>query len=164
MTARALSCRRPRIAVAPASPRTAEAAALLRAGDAAMRALYPPEECYLLSAYQLDRDDTDFFIARVDGRAAGCAAMVGRGPYAEVKRVFVQPDARGLGLGHLLMDAVEHAARGRGQNCIRLETGHLLAAAHALYRARGFTERPVFGGYPDLPDSLFMEKSLTGGA
>lgn len=164
MTARPATLRRPSIAVAPASPRSDEAGALLRAGDAAMRALYPPEECYLLSAEQLDRDDTVFFVARVDGTAAGCAAMVDRGDYAEVKRMFVDPDARGLGLGHLLMDAVERTARDRGLDRIRLETGHLLASAHALYRARGFIERPVFGGYPDLPGSLFMEKPLTGGA
>jgi len=42
----------------------------------------------------------------------------------------------------------------------RLETGDTLKAAHRLYEKHGFTFRGPFGEYPDLPESLFMEKRL----
>ena len=82
------------------------------------------------------------------------------GGYAEVKRMFVLPAARGLKLGQRILDRLEEQARREGITCVRLETGIHQAAALALYRGAGYVEREPFGEYQPDPLSVFMEKTL----
>jgi GNAT superfamily N-acetyltransferase len=63
---------------------------------------------------------------------------------AEVKRMYVRPNARGLGAGRALLDRVLDDAALEGFRTIRLETLALLTEATGLYRSAGFTERPAF--------------------
>jgi ribosomal protein S18 acetylase RimI-like enzyme len=80
-------------------------------------------------------------LARLDGRPIGCAALkVKDCRIGEVKRMWVAPEARGLGLGRRLLDAVETAARGFGLAELRLETNRTLREAQALYRSAGYAE------------------------
>lgn len=79
---------------------------------------------------------------------------------AEIKRMFVDPAARGLGIGARLMERLEQAARGTGIGVIRLETGTRQPEAIGLYRRFGHAERPPFGAYRPDPLCLFMEKPL----
>jgi len=133
---------------------------LIDASEAALREVYPPEECFSFSAEELATPNAQFLVARVEGAALGCVALVDMGSYGEVKRLFVAPQARGLGLARALMVALEGAATDIGLTCLKLETGHELAAAVALYRALGFRDCAAFGGYPDIASNLFLEKPL----
>jgi DNA-binding MarR family transcriptional regulator/GNAT superfamily N-acetyltransferase len=82
-----------------------------------------------------------------------------RGRVAEVKRLWVAADARGLGLGRRLLEAVEEHARRAGVERVRLETNRSLTEAQALYRASGYRSIPLFD---DEPYAHFaFEKRLT---
>lgn len=142
------------------SPLTADAAALIDGSEAALRAHYSAEECFSFDATQLATPDTRFFVARRDGQALGCVALVNYGSYGEVKRLYVPDTARGQGVAKALMDHLEQNARRQGLAIVRLETGDKLEAAVALYAARGYTRRGPFADYEDIPASTFMEKHL----
>lgn len=100
-----------------------------------------------------------FLVAVSDGVPVGCAGLKGNGgAVAEVKRLWVAPSARGLGLSRRLMGAVEDAARGLSISVLRLDTNSALPEAVALYRATGWTEIDRFNDDP-YPDAFF-EKHL----
>jgi putative acetyltransferase len=142
----------------PAQP---EVAPLLQASDAYMASLYPAESNHLLDVGSLRQPQVAFLVARVDGKALGCGAVVDSGEgWAEVKRMFVSPAARGLKLGRRLLDEIEAIAIGRGARVLRLEMGGLQPEALGLYRSAGFIEIGPFGDYSPDPLSIFMEKSL----
>ena len=90
-----------------------------------------------------------FFVARLDGRAVGCGALkiVDR-EVGEVKRMWVARDARGLGVGRRILEAVERRARERGVRTLRLETNASLIEAIAMYRQHGYREVPAFNAEP----------------
>ncbi|ATN34270.1 GNAT family N-acetyltransferase [Rhizobium sp. ACO-34A] len=137
--------------------------ALLEQSDAYMATLYPAESNHLLDVNSLEKPEVSFFVARKDGEIVGCCALVEAGDgTAEIKRMFVSPDARGLAIGRLLMEALEDGARTMGLGAIRLETGISQPEAIGLYRRFGFEEIPPFGSYRPDPLSLFMEKRLAG--
>lgn len=87
-------------------------------------------------------------VARLRGEPVGCGALK-HGPEAtEVKRMWVAPTARGLGLGRRLLAALEdHAAR-LGATTLRLETNRTLTEAIALYRSAGYREVAPFNDEP----------------
>jgi GNAT superfamily N-acetyltransferase len=90
-----------------------------------------------------------FFVARLDGRAIGCGGLRTMGDgIGEVKRMWVDRDARGLGIGRRLLDVVETRASEIGLRTLRLETNASLTEAIALYRARGYREVPAFNAEP----------------
>lgn len=100
-----------------------------------------------------------FVIATSDGLALGCAGLKGTDKgYAEVKRLWVSPAARGLGLARRLMSALENRARDIGVAVLRLDSNSALHEAVALYRATGWVEIARFNDDP-YPD-LFFEKRL----
>lgn len=99
-----------------------------------------------------------------DGTALGCGALreLGDGA-AEVKRMYVEPSARGRGVSRAVLGALEEAARERGWTTLRLETGPLQTAAAGLYRSAGYRRIAAFGAYagdPKAVDSLFFERVL----
>jgi len=77
-----------------------------------------------------------------------------------MKRVFVDPAARGKGVARAIMEALEQDAAKRGVTRMQLETGIKQPEAIALYRKFGYAERGPFGAYQPDPLSLFMEKRL----
>jgi len=80
--------------------------------------------------------------------------------YGELKRMYVRPPFRGLGLGRLLLDHLADFARGQGVSLLRLETGIYQTAAIGLYERAGFRNIPPFGEYKEDPLSRFYEKHL----
>jgi putative acetyltransferase len=135
---------------------------LFRASDAHAASLYPAESNHLLPVDELAQAHVRFFVARLDGSAVGCAALVLHGDgEAELKRMFVADAARGLGAGRALLQRIEETARRDGVRVLRLETGVRNAEALALYRREGFLERGPFGSYGPDPFSVFMEKRLS---
>lgn len=148
------------VSVRPADPRSEEARALLGASHALLSSLYPPEHNHYLSVDGLAQPHIDFWIAEADGQPLGCVALARLDGYGEVKSMFVDPAARGQGIGAALMAALEDRARASGLAVLRLETGDTLHEAHRLYRRHGFTDCGPFGDYQEGPHSVFMEKRL----
>jgi putative acetyltransferase len=142
------------------SPLSPDARALIDASQAALEAVYAADEIFTLDPEELAAPNAQFLVARVDGKAVGCIALVDNLRYGELKRLFVDAAARGLGLGQRLVAEAEAAARDVGLKVLRLETGPELVPAVKLYRSLGYRERGPFGDYADLPCSLFMEKRL----
>lgn len=136
------------------------ARALLEASHALMQSLFPAQSNHYLPIEALKADNIRFFIADLNGIAAGCGALAIHDGYGELKSMFVDPAKRGARLGKRLLDRIEDEARTEGLSIIRLETGNTLAAAHRLYKAQGYDLRGPFGDYPDDPLSIFMEKHI----
>ncbi|RDE10575.1 bifunctional helix-turn-helix transcriptional regulator/GNAT family N-acetyltransferase [Pelagibacterium lacus] len=100
-----------------------------------------------------------FIVVMSDGLPIGCVGLKGTDKgYAEIKRLWIAPSARGLGLARRLMDAAEAAARQLGIATLRLDTNKALTEAIALYRKTGWTEIDRFNDDP-YPD-FFFEKRL----
>jgi DNA-binding MarR family transcriptional regulator/GNAT superfamily N-acetyltransferase len=79
----------------------------------------------------------------------GCGAVKLHGAEpAELKRMWIAPAARGLGLGRRLLTELERWATGHGARTLRMETNHVLAEAIALYRSAGYAEVPAFNAEP----------------
>ena len=149
------------ITVQASDPTAPEARRLIEQLDGYLAGLYPPQSNHLLPAEALRAPGVVFLLARVDERAAGCGAFVDRGgAYAEVKRMFVLPAFRGLGVGRRLLADLEALAWAAGLALARLEAGVLHPEALALYEGAGYRRRGPFGDYPDDPLSVFMEKRL----
>ncbi len=143
------------------SPAQDGVVAMLARADADMTARYPAESNHLLPIDELARPNVRFFVARRAGALVGCAALVvGAAGEAELKRMYVDPAARGLSIGRRLLQAAEAAARAEGVTVIRLETGIHQAEALGLYRASGYRDGGPFGAYQADPNSVFMEKRL----
>jgi len=143
------------------SPDQHEIHELLKASDAYMAALYPAESNHLLDVRELCRPGVTFIVARMGGRAVGCGAIVESADgWAEIKRMFVSPVARGQSIGRRLLQRLEATAVDKGIPLLRLETGIKQPEALALYRSAGFVEIGPFGKYGPDPLSLFMEKPL----
>jgi putative acetyltransferase len=132
---------------------------LLRQSDAYFASLYPAESNHLIDAAVLAEPNVRFLVARRGGVAVGCGALVlGADGEAELKRMFVAPEARGLKIGTLLLNALEAAAMTEAVRVIRLETGVRQPESLALYRRHGYTERGPFGSYAKDPLSTYFEK------
>jgi GNAT superfamily N-acetyltransferase len=100
-----------------------------------------------------------FLVAMSDGLPIGCVGLKGGGgESAEIKRLWVAPSARGLGLARRLMKAAEDAARELSIKTLRLDTNSALPEAQQLYRSGGWNEIERFNDDP-YPDTFF-EKQL----
>lgn len=134
--------------------------ALLQAAWSWSAGLYPPESRHGLDLAAFARPGVTLLVAREGGVALGCGAYQLHGDgSAELKSMFVVPEARGRGVGRAILAAVEQALRSR-VGTLRLETGVKQAAAIRLYERAGFGRRGPFGSYRDDPLSVFMEKPL----
>lgn len=67
---------------------------------------------------------------------------------AEIKRLFVRPQARGKGVGKALVEAVIQTAAGMGYSEIKLDTLPQMQSAIALYKGLGFVPIPAYGSHP----------------
>jgi len=106
-----------------------------------------------------------FFLARRGGQALGCGGVALYPGFAEVKRMFVSPAARGQGIADAIMDRLADVARQADRPLLRLETGDRQQAAIRFYRRYGFGFCGPFAPYSTMPPenittSIFMEKSL----
>jgi len=148
--------------IAPERPDTPQASALVEELEAHLSTLYAIESRHGLSVERLVREHVAFFVARQDGVPAGCGGvqLFGR-EYAEVKRMYVRPEFRGLGIGRRILERLTAHAREHGMPVLRLETGIHQTEAIALYEREGFRQIPPFGPYWNDPVSRCYEKVLT---
>ena len=142
-------------------PDTPDARALIAELEAHLEPLYPRESRHGLSVERLLREQVAFFVARHDGVPAGCGGVqvFGR-EYAEIKRMWVRPRFRGLGLGRQMLEHLAAYATTQRVGLLRLETGIHQHDAIALYERNGFCRIPPFGPYWNDPVSRCYEKNL----
>ncbi|NJP97777.1 MarR family transcriptional regulator [Nonomuraea sp. FMUSA5-5] len=101
-------------------------------------------------------------VATLHAEPVGCVALKLHRETAEIKRMWVDPSARGLGLGRRLLAEAESRAAGEGVRTLRLETNRALTEAVALYRSSGYSEVPAFNDEPYAHH--WFEKHLPGPA
>ena len=101
-----------------------------------------------------------YLVGFSDGGEPVCGGGVKRldPDVAEIKRMYVVPEARGRGLARELLAALEDAARSLGYARVRLDTGPRQPDAEALYRSAGFVEIEDYNGNPHA--SFFGEKQV----
>jgi putative acetyltransferase len=129
--------------------------------DGYLAGLYPAGNIHPVSVEAMQQPNVAFLTARVDGTAVACGACIDHGDYVEVKRMYVLPACRGLGLGKQLLEAMEAQARRMQRTLIRLETGNAQTEALELYEHAGYHRCPPFGDHHSNPLVVCMEKSLT---
>jgi DNA-binding MarR family transcriptional regulator/GNAT superfamily N-acetyltransferase len=84
-------------------------------------------------------------LAWLRGEPVGCGALrFDPDGITEIKRMWLSPSVRGLGLGRRLLGELERHAGDHGARLVRLDTNHVLAEAIALYRSAGYEQVPPF--------------------
>jgi GNAT superfamily N-acetyltransferase len=109
-----------------------------------------------------------FFVGYLDGRPVATGAwrrrtdvfVEGSALAAEIKRMYVAPAGRGLGLARAMLAHLEDTARAAGAEVMVLETGLRQPEAIALYESSGYLPIAGFGFYKDAPLSRCMARSL----
>ena len=90
------------------------------------------------------------FLLAMDGdRVAGCVGLRALDPdTAEMKRLFVRPEARGARIGRALAVAILEEAREAGYQRVVLDTLATMREAIGIYRSLGFVDIPPYDGHP----------------
>lgn len=149
------------ITITIAHPAHPPVRALVEELDAYLVALYPAESNHLLDIETLCQPEIRFFAGFRGAEVLAIGGCWLHEDYAEIKRIYVTPAARGLGLAKRIMARIEQEALACGRAIARLETGIHQPESLGLYRRLGYVDRGPFGDYPtDDPNSLFMEKRL----
>ncbi len=105
--------------------------------------------CISAADHQMTPPEGLFLVATLHAEPVGCGALkFHSGAPAEIKRMWVAPAVRGLGLGRRLLDELEARAAAHGVHVLRLETNRTLGEAIGLYRAAGYCEVPAFNAEP----------------
>lgn len=142
-------------------PDSADAVPLIAELEGVLAPLYPQESRHGYSVDKLVREGVAFFVTRQDGTPAGCGGVqLVDAEYGEVKRMYVRPPFRGLGLGQQMLEHLANYCRQRAVYLLRLETGIYQTDAIRLYERYGFRRIRPFGAYREDPLSLFLEKRL----
>jgi putative acetyltransferase len=146
------------------NPLDAEVRALVTELDAFNSALYPAETNHFDTpealAATLTAGTGVFLVVEQGGELVGCGAAKHCGQWAELKRMYLKPRARGGGIALAMLVKLLDWARAQGLPLARLETGNVSVGALKLYRRAGFREIPAFPPYRPDPLSIFMERPL----
>ncbi len=134
--------------------------AILRAGHEQMDAMIPDRARQEFSAEAVLRNDVKLLVARIDGVAVGCCAIVLKEDYSELKKMYVSPNARRKGVADQLLARSEEIVRENNVEIIKLESAAVLTAAHTLYARHGFSIGSAFGDHIEDPRSIFLQKQL----
>ena len=142
---------------------TDDARLLIAELDAELSGPYAPDQRHGLIMARLFQPGVLFFVARLDGEAVGCGGVAFDDGFAEVKRMYVRPAARGRGVARAILARLEQEAGARGVRRLTLETGDAQHAAMRLYQRAGFTRCAAFGPYVtmtprSIEHSVFFEK------
>ncbi|MFF7581192.1 GNAT family N-acetyltransferase [Streptomyces sp. NPDC008061] len=110
---------------------------------------FDPARSLLPDAGELRPPHGLFLVARLHGEPVGCVGLkLPPGAPAEVKRMWVAPHARRLGLGRRFLSELEARAAMHGHDVLRLDTNKALSAAIGLYHSHGFQEITAFNDEP----------------
>jgi GNAT superfamily N-acetyltransferase len=136
---------------------------LISALNSELEGRYPEEGA---NHFRLDPEEVAdgrgaLLVASIDGQPVGCGAVRRiESTVAEIKRMYVAPEARGRGVGRQVLLQLEAEARRLGATRLVLETGPRQPEALALYSRAGFVEIPNFGDYVGCEFSVCMAKEL----
>ena len=149
------------LSIVAASADDSELRALLEESDRDLLARYSSEHIYTITPGEPQAERAVFLLARSEGVAVACGALLPADEgSAEIKRMFVRPEARRRGIARELLAELESSALELGCTTIRLETGSEQPESIALYESAGYGPIPRFGEYADDPYSLCYEKRL----
>jgi pimeloyl-ACP methyl ester carboxylesterase/predicted GNAT family acetyltransferase len=117
-----------------------------------IRAMYPdwtPEDPPRLTANDVEPPAGCWLVAYHGAHPIGCAALKRLDERtAEIKRVYVSPDARGTGVARALLSRLEEIAQSAGYDRLRLDTGARQPASVALFTSVGYEQIPDYNGNP----------------
>jgi len=117
--------------------------------DTRFEAGFDPALSLSADARELTPPAGALLLARLRERPVGCGALKFHpGEPTELKRMWVTPEARGLGVGQRLLEELERHARQEGAPALRLQTNRTLREAIALYRSSGYNEVAAFSDEP----------------
>jgi putative acetyltransferase len=144
------------------SPLSDDVAALVQALNEYTYALTPAEYRHHMTVEQMARPDTTLFVVRDErGAALGMGALRRHaGGVAEVKRMYVEPESQGRGVGGAILAAIESLARREGFSLLVLETGSNFDAARRVYERAAFSPCDGVLDYPPSPWTAFYQKAL----
>jgi DNA-binding MarR family transcriptional regulator/GNAT superfamily N-acetyltransferase len=110
---------------------------------------YDPAKGVSAEPHELNPPAGLFLLAYRDQEVIGCGGVKHRsGHPSEIKRMWVDESARGLGIARRLLNHLEQEARNAGATTARLETNGTLVEAIAMYRDAGYEEVPAFNDEP----------------
>ncbi len=102
-----------------------------------------------------------FLVGYLDGEPVASGGLRRRGGSdVEIKRMYVVPAARRVGLSRLMLAALEDRARAMGATRVVLETGQAQPEAIRLYQTSGFQQIDGYGHYAHAPLALSFAKNL----
>jgi len=153
------------ISIERATAPSAEIVALLTALDRDLSGPYSADQHHALSVEKLFQPDVRFFVAKRGPDVVACGGVGLYDGYAELKRMYTRPEARGSGVASALLARLEDEARQAGHHLLTIETGIYQHAAMRFYVKAGFTRCAAFGPYAAMPPnsiatSAFYEKKL----
>ena len=133
--------------------------------DEELNAAYTPEQRHGFDINRLFRPNILFIVAKLDAEPAGCGGIAFEDGLAELKRMYVRPQARRKGIGQAILSRLEHEARTRGVARLTLETGDAQRDAIRFYQSAGFARCDAFGAYANMSTgqivrSVFFEKRI----
>jgi putative acetyltransferase len=144
---------------------TEEVRALVQELEEELSANYPPEQRHGLKLDAIFHPHIRFFVARLNGEPVACGGIALFEGFAELKRMYVRSDYRGLGVADSLIERLAEAALEGGIRLLRLETGTEQHAALKFYSRHGFQACEAFEPYASMsPNSIstsvFLEKQI----
>lgn len=143
------------------TPLSDDVRALVQALNAFTFELTPAEFRHHMTVEQMAQADTTLFVARdASGATLGMGALRRHESVGEVKRMFVKPEARGLGVGGAILARIEDLARQESLSRVVLETGSNFDAAKRVYERGGFQPCEPVLDYPPSAWTAFYAKSL----
>ena len=150
------------IVIEQAEGPTDEVRLLIGELDAELSQHYPPEQRHGLTLDAIFAPHVRFFVARAGGQPAGCGGVAFCDGFAEVKRMYVRPEARGRGVADAILARLVTEVSAAGLPLLRLETGTQQQAALHFYRRAGFRTCGAFEPYASMPPhnvatSVFLE-------
>ena len=142
-------------------PDTDDAHTLIDELEEHLAPFYPATSRHGYSVEKLIKQGVAFFVTRHNSVPAGCGGVQFFGTeYGELKRMFVRPQFRGLGLAKLMLEHLEAYSCEHNISLLRLETGIHQKEAIGLYERMGYQRCAHFGEYTNDPLSVFFEKKI----
>ncbi|MHA6480703.1 GNAT family N-acetyltransferase [Paenibacillus sp. strain BS8-2] len=136
-------------------------AALIAQLDEYLAGIYPADEIFGVDFSDPGTRDMAFAIAYLNGRPVGCGGIRSLdADIAELKRFYVEPDARRGGIAAKVYGFLEKRAIELGHTRLRLETGEPQFESIGFYRKQGFYPIERFGEYINCESSYCMEKVI----
>jgi putative acetyltransferase len=151
------------ITIAKEDPSSPDVSRLLSAFVDEVKKRYdsPPADVGIFDPDLVSVPRSVFLVARQDGAAVGCGALVPMDEYSvEVKRMFVARGFRGLGIATMILDELERIAREFDYDAMRLETGVKQPESIALYGKAGFYRIPNFPPFENDHSAVCFEKKI----